>query len=201
MEDIRQPIPERTYTVSSSSKKNRKLVRFLLIGIVLVGVGFGVFKLLGSSKKTDEAREEAKSADTSLPTNTPAPTIEATLTPSLSPTTAPTNTPTPKPTANPVDKESGLDRSKLSIEVLNGSGTAGVGKKASTFLGDLGYKIASTGNADHYNYEKVSIEIRSGKSDFLSLLKKDLSGSYSIGSSSASLSASSSADARIIVGK
>src|SRR3990167_9003906 len=85
-------------------------------------------------------------------------------------------------------------------EFQNGSGEAGVAGKAAGILKDLGY-LASTGNADNFNYSNVTIQVKSTKSDYLALLKKDLSASYTIGSSSSDLSATSSADALVIIGK
>ncbi len=101
---------------------------------------------------------------------------------------------------SPVDK-SGLDRSKLSVIVQNGSGTEGVAGKAADVLKELGYNVASTGNADNYNYTGVTVKVKKEKSNFLDLLKKDLSKDYTIKSSSSDLSSDSPTDALIIVGK
>lgn len=102
--------------------------------------------------------------------------------------------------ASPVD-ESGLDRSKLSITVTNGSGTEGVAGKAANILKELGYNVVSTGNADNYNYQGVTIKVKNGKSEFLDLFKKDLSKDYKITASSSDLDPSSPSDAMIIIGK
>ena len=101
---------------------------------------------------------------------------------------------------SPVDS-SGLDRSKLSITVQNGSGTEGVAGKAGNILKDLGYNIVSTGNADNYNYKGITIKVKKDKSDFLDLLKKDLSKDYTINATSSDLPSDSSPDALIIIGK
>lgn len=100
---------------------------------------------------------------------------------------------------SPIDK-SGLDRSKLSITVQNGSGTEGVAGKASAILKGLGYNVPTTGNADNYNYVGVTIKVKKENSNFLDLLKKDLSKNYVVNSSSSDLP-SSSPDALIIIGK
>jgi len=68
-------------------------------------------------------------------------------------------------------------------------------------LKSFGYKITSTGNADNYNYENVTIQVKSTKSNFLALLKKDLGFSYTVGSASADLSSDSTSDALVIIGK
>ncbi|MDO8583286.1 MAG: LytR C-terminal domain-containing protein, partial [bacterium] len=101
---------------------------------------------------------------------------------------------------SPIDK-SGLDRSQLSVTVQNGSGTEGVAGKAANILKELGYNVASTGNADNYNYQGVTIKVKSSKSDFLNLLKQDLSKDYSITANSSDLSSDSPTDALIIIGK
>lgn len=134
-----------------------------------------------------------------FPTDTPYPT--ATPEATIAPTSMPTKTPTPRPTSNPLDKETGLNRSQISVDIKNGSGTAGAASKMADTLRGFGYSIAGTGNADNYDYEKTTISVKPGKEKYLSLLEKDLSASYSIGTKSADLSASSSADAVVIIGK
>lgn len=169
--------------------------------IILVVAVFGVNKLFFSKKTGEEPiptpTEEITETESPIPTSIP----QDSPTPTKKPTPTPTITPTPKPTTNPVDKETGLDRSKLSIEVLNGSGVAGTAGKARDLLKDLGYNVTSVGNADNFDYEKTVIEVKSAKSDYLPLLKKDLSQDYSFGTTSAALSTTASADARVIVGK
>jgi|WetSurMetagenome_2_1015567.scaffolds.fasta_scaffold05022_8 hypothetical protein len=101
---------------------------------------------------------------------------------------------------SPVDK-SGLDRSKLSITVENGSGTEGVAGKAADALKTLGYNIVSTGNADNFNYQGITIKVKSASGNFINLLKQDLSKDYAITASSSDLSSDSPTDALIIIGK
>jgi hypothetical protein len=101
---------------------------------------------------------------------------------------------------SPVDK-SGLDRSKLSISVENGSGVAGTAGKAAKVLQDLGYNVVSTGNADNFNYEGVTIQVKDPLSNFVNLLKKDLSGDYTITSGTSDLAPDSPTDCIIIIGK
>jgi hypothetical protein len=101
---------------------------------------------------------------------------------------------------SPVDK-SGLDRSKLSIAVENGSGVEGTAGKAAKVLQDLGYNIVSTGNADNFNYVGVTIQAKASQSSFLNLLKKDLANDYTITTSSSDLTPDSPTDCVIIIGK
>lgn len=101
---------------------------------------------------------------------------------------------------SPLNK-SGLDRSKLSVSVVNGSGIEGTAGKAAALLKELGYNIASTGNADNFNYQGATIKVKDSKNNFLPLLKKDLAKEYTVNSTSSDLPSSSSTDALIIIGK
>lgn len=169
----------------------------ILILIFLISIAFFGFKTYKSSSKEEAVSTPSLSpTEIFFPTETPAPTV--TTTPTLNPTKLPT--PSPR-VVNPIDKSTGIDRSQLSVEVQNGGGVAGAASKGSEALKGFGYRISGIGNADNYDYENIVIRIKSDKSNYLNLLKKDLSVSYSVGSTSADLSASSSADAVVIIGK
>ncbi len=103
-------------------------------------------------------------------------------------------------TVSTIDK-SGLDRTKLSVTVQNGSGTEGAARKAADILKEFGYNVASTGNADNYNYQGVTVKVKKDKANFVDLLKKDLSKDYTVATTSSDLSSSSPTDALIIIGK
>jgi hypothetical protein len=164
---------------------NKRPVYLVLVIIVLIllFVGFRV----ASSNQKNKAPTPASNAAIATPTETP------------TPTTAPSISVSPIPTS--VDKASGLDRSKLSVTVQNGSGTAGVAGKATDVLKKLGYDVVASGNADNFNYTNVTIQVKSAKSDFLALLKKDLGFSYTIGSATSDLPDSFSSDALVIIGQ
>jgi hypothetical protein len=183
-----------TFAAPGGKKINRRFVYLILVVLVIL-LGFFGFKIFGTSNNQDINDVPAVSTPTDFPTSTPEPTS------SESPTPSPTNTPTPKPTVNPVDKTTGLDRSELSVTVQNGSGVVGAAGKAADILKNLGYDVSSTGNADNYDYPNVVIQVKASSSDFLALIKKDLSGSYTIGTTSANLSSSFSSDALVIIGK
>lgn len=179
-------------------KSKRPLFWLLLLIIIVILLVFVGKKLIGSKSQKQEASQTTPTpTQTQLPTDTPSlsPTSQST------PSPKPTNTPTPKQAASPLDKTTGLDRSKLSVAVQNGSGETGVAAKASDFLKNLGYNVVSTGNADNSGYTSVTVQVKNAKSDYLSLLKKDLSANYTVGASSSDLSASTSADAVVIIGK
>jgi len=101
---------------------------------------------------------------------------------------------------SPIDK-SGVDRSKVSILVENGSGVEGVAGKAAGVLKALGYEKVETGNADNYDYEGVTIETKTGQDKLANLLKKDLSKDYAVKSVSSDLPLDSSTDVLVIIGK
>ena len=184
-----------TGALNQSPKRSKFLIFFVISIFIIVGA-FGAWQFFGAKSQEEEKIPTPTPTEFQLPTEKPTP--EATK---EEPANTPSPTSTPEPTVNPIDKTTGLDRSKLSIEVQNGSGAVGVAKKAADVLKALGYVISSTGNADNYEYSNVTIQVKGGKSNFLSLLQKDLGSSYTVGTASADLTATSSADALVIVGK
>ncbi len=185
------------FQTNSPKRSRRRLARvFLLILLLLVfsGIGFGAMRFLGSRETTQP----------SAPSPTPTLDVFPTDVPTIIPTTVVSPSPisSPTPTAvNPVDKATGLDRSSLSISVQNGSGEVGAASKMSDALRGFGYRVASVGNADTFDYTDVSISVKPSVSKYLTLLKNDLAKQFTVASSSATLSASASADAVVIVGK
>ncbi|OGH41809.1 MAG: hypothetical protein A3H79_04600 [Candidatus Levybacteria bacterium RIFCSPLOWO2_02_FULL_36_8b] len=186
-------------SINQPIKKSSKGKRFLFILIVLIilgGLAYTGKNLIGSKfQKAQKVEVTPTPTEEVFPTETPTPEVTVT------PTEKAIQTPTPKPKADPVDKATGLNREDLTIEVQNGGGVVGAASKGADFLKSLGYHVASTGNADNYDYENTVIKVKSDKSKYLPLLKKDLSANYSVGTSSEDLSASSSADALVIIGK
>ena len=180
------PLPKR--------KINKRFIYLVFAIFVLILIFIG-FKNFGLSKKGSIDQGALVTTPTLSPTETSIPS------PSDSPTPSLTSTPTPKPTINPIDKTSGLDRSKLSITVQNGSGETGVASKGTDVLKNLGYNVVGIGNADNFDYSNVSIQVKSAKSEFLDLLKKDLGFSYTVSSASSNLSNGFSSDALVIIGK
>ena len=175
------------------SKKSPKRFIYLVIAIIIVILIFVFFSRFFSSSKKETQKP--------IPTTTVVEKITPTPEISKEPDSDETPTPTVRPTTNPVDKATGLDRSKLNIEVQNGSGVVGAAGKVSDFLKDLGYRVGTVGNADNFDYTGVTISVNSAISDYLELLKSDLSEKYTISLASSDLSASVSADALVIIGK
>lgn len=182
-----------TFAAPGKRKINKRFI-FLIVALLIIVLLFFGSRFFGQNNNQDI--NDVPAAVT--PTEEPSITTE--VFPSDSPTPSLTPTLTPKPTINPIDKSSGLNRSKLSVTVQNGSGTAGAAGKVADELKNLGYNVVTTGNADNYDYVNLNIWVKAASSSFLTLLKKDLAG-YTIGSNSADLSTSFSSDALVIIGK
>lgn len=192
-----QPSPqaqtqESQYDTSYPRKRSPKKFLYLLAGVLIVLVLFNIVRTLSSSKSPQPSPAPTPSVESVIEENVPS---------ELQETPTPQPTATPKASPDPVDKTTGLDRSKLSVSVQNGSGALGVAKKAADFLKGLGYTISSTGNADNFNYTNVTVKVKNSQKDFLPLLVKDLNASYLVAASSSDLSATASADALVIIGK
>jgi len=118
--------------------------------------------------------------------------------PSLGPKPSPTPTVAPLPTATPVPT---VDKTTLNIQVLNGSGTAGEAGKMKTLLEEKGYTVVGTGNAKTYDYDKTEIQVTAVNEAVISVLQTDLTGSYMVGSTAATLKESLPYNVLVIVGK
>jgi len=198
MEDssFQSPVNQFNYTSPEVPKKPKKFVYIILLLIIIVGFFLTRSLFFGSSQQEETSTETPTPTEYQFPTDTP--------TPSISPAEEEEEEPTVVPTAkvvDPVDASTGLDRSTLSVEIQNGSGEVGAAARAADVLKGFGYGIEATGNADNYDYQDATIMIKSTKSNFLALLKKDLGFSYTVGSTSADLDSSSIADALVIIGK
>ncbi len=158
-----------------SQEKNAKWLWLLIILIIIGALAFAVFKGIGPFAK-------------------------------FSPFIKTSASPTPAVVASPIISESSpspdtnLDKSKPSIRVLNGSGTAGKASAVKDFLEGLGYKVASIGNADSYDFEKSEVRFKEDFKQFEVVIVEDLSQKYSATASSDDLESSDSADIEVIVG-
>lgn len=171
--------------------------KYIIIIVCIIVIGlliFGGIRFLGGSGSQENVPSPTPTIEV-FPTDIPQSNVN------ITPTEEPAKTPTPKPSVNPIDKATGLDRSKLSVHILNGGGVVGASKKASDLLGGLGYNVIQIGNAANFDFENAVIQVKSASSKYLDLLKKDLSTSYSIGTTSADLATDEKADAVITIGK
>jgi len=116
---------------------------------------------------------------------------------------SPTPSASPVAVSSPMVEESpaaDLDRSEVSVRVLNGSGVSGKAASVRDFLEELGWTVDSIGNADADDYESTEVRFKSEFEDFANLIVDDLSSDYDSSLSSDELDASASADIEVIVG-
>jgi len=175
----------RSYIYDSRGGKSKKKLFAIIGGIVIV-----ILVLIIGSMVFSGGREEPEEDIFATPA-----------------TQAPTNTPTPTPTPEEDEKgktaeekttEAELARAKFSILIQNGSGTAGAAGRLADILGDLGYKVAGTENADNFEYLETEINVSSGNTALLKLLEGDLKDEYTIGDTSTDYDGD--ADAVVIIG-
>jgi len=194
--------PSRRSYVYESSKGsgNKKRVILIILGVIVL-IALVAYAIIATGGKGE--LDEALTPTPTTIQETPTPTItEVTPTPEESPTPTSKISPTPTTKGTPTPTKasaSDLDRSNLSLEVQNGSGVAGAATKMSDALKKLGYTVASSGNADNFDYEKTEIQLKSTKKAYLEMLKKDLGDDYTI--SSATSDYAGDADGVVIVGK
>lgn len=103
----------------------------LILGAGLIG---GFFYYKGNINK-----------DTFKLSNSPAPAVEEVT----------QETATPTPTAS--EK---IDYSKLTVNILNGSGIKGEAAKVEELIKDLGFKSIDTGNASSYDFQETEISLK-----------------------------------------
>lgn len=167
-----------------SKKPFGKLILLLgVISIALVGIG------LSSKYVFPQAQQPAEQKPTNsvLPASTSAEPVEKVASKAATPEV--------------VDLKTGLSKTALSVTVQNGSGELGVGIKAADILKAAGYSVTTIGNASTFDYVDITISVKPEKEDYLVLLKQDLSLTYTISSSSATLDKNFPSDAMVIVGK
>ncbi len=106
--------------------------------------------------------------------------------------------PTPTVAPSPIE----FDRSKVSFEVLNGSGEAGKAKKTADAIEALGYEISETGNAGSSNYKGVTVSfgVDVNSDDKLTIIK-DLEGEFLSVNEDESQSLDFTSSVLLIVGK
>jgi hypothetical protein len=118
------------------------------------------------------------------------------------PAAQPTPEPTQVPEPTPAITAPAIQRSEISLEILNGAGIAGAAGRTADTLRDLGYTIADTGNADRSNYQETQIFIHPDLSDeAIELLLADLEAEYGSASVSGDLDDDTTFDVRITLGQ
>ena len=183
----------RLYRSTSTKRISTPLIiTVVLLLAVLLGGGYVFFQ---SQQRSDEkAAITPTVTQTISPTDTPTPTEEVSPSPKTSVTPNKTS-----PTTKPTTSSSSIDREDITLTVLNGSGIAGAAGKIGNYLEGLGYSVASTGNADSFDYEDITINVKKGNTALLNQLKKDLAGQGTVADTSETFTGSS--DAQVIIEK
>ncbi|MGI8420003.1 MAG: LytR C-terminal domain-containing protein [Candidatus Levyibacteriota bacterium] len=143
------------YVQKTSNKKRLLIIFFIILLLLIIGL-VGLYFLGGKTKQQSTPTKP-------IPTAEPSPTIVAT------PIASNSATITATPSAG-----TKLDRSTLQVSVQNGSGTVGVAQKIADTLKKAGYIKVTTGNADAYTYEGITIHVKKKYRDYLPVLQKDL---------------------------
>lgn len=165
------PSPVVSQEPIANEPKGNLLWKIVPACLVLLAVGAGVWLYTQGFKKDQNNRA------------TPSPVAQQTQESSLQPT--------------PVQE---INLKDYKIKILNGSGIAGEAAKLKDLLGQEGFTVESTGNADNSDYNKTIIE--AGKdvpTDAVNKLKDFLQKSYSV-SNVQELTDTTEASIRIIIG-
>jgi len=110
---------------------------------------------------------------------------------------SPTIVISPSPTVTPRIL---VDKQKVRIKVLNGSGVSGKASAVKDILKEKGYQEILTGNADNFDYEKTELSVKKEKTYLISVIEEDLKkyvSSFKIGT----LSEKEASDIVIVIGK
>jgi hypothetical protein len=172
-------------------RRPKKTGIIFAISFVVIIALIGLYVLGASSKKEVPI---ISPTPTSIPTLVPVATSEPTPE-EVTPTKA--NKPSSTPTLT--TKSSSTEKNDIEITVLNGSGVTGAAKTIADYLSSLGYGIKSTGNADAYDYQGITILVSKEKGSYLTQLKKDLAEKSA--TVSGKIDDSLTVDAQVIVGK
>lgn len=159
-----------------SQDKNAKWLWLLIALIIIAALVFAFFKGIGPFAKFRGGGEELEFAS-------PSPFFEE------------STSPTPEATS-----QADVDRSQPKIRVLNGSGTAGIASAVKDFLEGKGWKVASIGNAQDYDFTDTEVRTKSTFSRFEKSLVDDLSAKYPAKAAGEPLESTDSADIEVIVG-
>lgn len=178
-------------TPAPKRKISKRTATFGLVALLVLLLVLGlIFFITRKNSASDESSISLPPTSEPLITEeeqSPTPEESGTLTPSKSPTKAPTGS---------------SAKSDISVSILNGSGESGVAGKASDALKSAGYTVASTGNADNFDYTGVTIQVKASQKSILPTLKSDLEDAgYTVTSATSDLSEGQSYDALVIVGK
>jgi len=93
-----------------------------------------------------------------------------------------------------------VNKEKIRIKVLNGSGIPGKATTVKDILKEKGYQEILTGNADNFDYKQTEIAVKKEKNNLVSIIKEDLK-KYVSSFKVTALSEKEASDIIIIIGK
>ncbi|NMB56724.1 LytR C-terminal domain-containing protein [Candidatus Beckwithbacteria bacterium] len=126
------------------------LMAVVVGGVAVFGGYYGYNKLTNKTNQTPiQAPMETKAQNTPVPTATP----------------------TPTPTVS-------LDKSAITIQILNGSGTKGIAGKIQVKLENAEFENIKTGNADNFNYKLTTIDYKADYEDAVAPIINALAPTY-----------------------
>lgn len=103
--------------------------------------------------------------------------------------------------STPIPTVDEVDLSEYSIEILNGSGVAGIAGTEQEALETDGFSVENTGNAETQDFTKTEIAVKSSvPKDFIQKLTDSLSERYVVKSSTEDLESDSTYDVVVTVG-
>lgn len=181
------------YAPAKPAKRKFSAKWIILIVVLALLIGGGVF----FAQSMNSSSDNISPTPTQFPTEVPTPEITETASPSA----AASGSVTPSSKPSPTRTASVKSATDMNIQILNGSGEVGVAGNVKDYLSGKGYKYFETGNADNFDYQNVTLKVKSTLTTYGATLQKDLSAKYTMASDSAQLPADSVFDAVVIVGK
>lgn len=172
---VSTPPPVLSSSIESASSKPSKVLWIMVIIFLLIGVVVAGTAAYNWSKSTTPSTSQTPVVTETTPVPT---TVPPTVTPSAS-----------------------LDKSLISIQVLNGTGEPGLAGKVKAALQEAGFNDISTGNADAYTYSKTILSIKEEKVAYTQDVLSALKSLYPQIDTPSTLSATSNYDAIITIGK
>lgn len=186
----------------SYSGANSPIKRKLSKRLILFSVFFVIILLLLGSVAYFVTSGEKVEKPNDVVTEEKSEPVEVSEAPTEKPSETKTPTPSVKVSPAPTKASSASsDKSSIEIAIQNGSGEAGVAGGASSILKAAGYTIASTGNAENFDYTGVTIQVKATKKSILTGIEDALNEDYTVTKSTSDLPSDASYDALVIIGK
>lgn len=175
MDEQNQPVsPAPIY--QESQDKNAKWLWLLIFLIIIGALVFAFFRGIGPFEAISPFVKKAS------PTPSASPFVVS------------------SPVAEPSPSSGDLDKSEVSIRILNGSGVTGKAAAVKDFLEGLGWKVVKIGNANSSDLATTEVRFKEDSRKFEDLIIGDLADKYDAAAISDDLEASDSADIEVTVG-